>query len=150
MLSNKGWTQGTWQRRLSKGQPLGPSIQCLQENGLAGPGAMLFTGRRVLQSRHPASPSPHRNRRQPTSTMAPVTSSSSPHQGVDIGRALSLCSLALHVLAGPLMPGLGFFCLTRLSLFCLERLSRHYLPPVAASGEKDESEVRTSGAVQKR
>ena len=24
--------------------------------------------------------------------------------------------------------------------FCLKRLSRHYLPPVAASGEKDESE----------
>ena len=28
--------------------------------------------------------------------------------------------------------------------FFLTRLSRHYLPPVAASGEKDESEVRTS------
>ena len=26
--------------------------------------------------------------------------------------------------------------------FCLERLSRHYLPPVAASGEKDESGVK--------
>ena len=34
--------------------------------------------------------------------------------------------------------------------FCLLRLSRHYLPPVAASGEKDESEVRTSRAIQKR
>ena len=30
------------------------------------------------------------------------------------------------------------------AFFCLSRLSRHYLPPVAASGEKDESEVRTS------
>ena len=28
--------------------------------------------------------------------------------------------------------------------FGLERLSRHYLPPVAASGEKDESGVRTT------
>ena len=35
------------------------------------------------------------------------------------------------------------------SIFCLKRLSRHYLPPVAASGEKDESEVRTSRTVQK-
>ena len=34
--------------------------------------------------------------------------------------------------------------------FCLGLLSRHWLPPVAASGEKDESEVRTSRAVQKR
>ena len=33
--------------------------------------------------------------------------------------------------------------------FGLARLSRHYLPPVAASGEKDESEVRTSRTVQK-
>ena len=30
-----------------------------------------------------------------------------------------------------------------LLFFCLERLSRHYLPPVAASGEKDESKVRS-------
>ena len=36
-----------------------------------------------------------------------------------------------------------------LLLFCLKRLSRHYLPPVAASGEKDESEVRTSRTIQK-
>ena len=36
------------------------------------------------------------------------------------------------------------------AFFCLGCLSRHYLPPVAASGEKDESEVRTSRAVQKR
>ena len=33
--------------------------------------------------------------------------------------------------------------------FGLERLGRHYLPPVAASGEKDESEVRKSRTVQK-
>ena len=31
----------------------------------------------------------------------------------------------------------------------LSLLSRHYLPPVAASGEKDESDVRTSRTVQK-
>ena len=42
-------------------------------------------------------------------------------------------------------------CLMRADiLFCLGRLSRHYLPPVAVSGEKEESEVRTSRAVQKR
>ena len=37
---------------------------------------------------------------------------------------------------------------TLLAFFCLERLSRHQLPPVAASGEKDESEIRTQRAVQ--
>ena len=35
-------------------------------------------------------------------------------------------------------------CMEHRSGFCLERLSRHYLPPVAASGEKDESGVRTT------
>ena len=46
---------------------------------------------------------------------------------------------------------LGFFwALTRLQLFfCLLRLSRHYLPPVADYGEKDEREVRRSRTVQK-
>ena len=34
--------------------------------------------------------------------------------------------------------------------FCLTRLSRHYLPPVADYGEKQESEVRKSPTVQKR
>ena len=33
-------------------------------------------------------------------------------------------------------------------LFCLERLSRHYLPPVAASGEKDKSGVRTTSCTR--
>ena len=33
--------------------------------------------------------------------------------------------------------------------FCLLRLSRHYLPPVADYGEKDEREVRRSRTVQK-
>ena len=37
----------------------------------------------------------------------------------------------------------------KIVFFCLSRLSRHYLPPVGASGEKDESEVRKSRAVQK-
>ena len=35
-----------------------------------------------------------------------------------------------------------------LFFFCLKRLSRHYLPPVADYGEKDESEVRKSRTVQ--
>ena len=39
--------------------------------------------------------------------------------------------------------------LVTLFFLCLERLSRHYLPPVAASGEKDESEVRTSHTIPK-
>ena len=46
--------------------------------------------------------------------------------------------------------GLGCPCFAfGLFFFGLKRLSRHYLPPVAASGEKDESEVRTSRTVQK-
>ena len=40
-------------------------------------------------------------------------------------------------------------CRWQVRFFCLKRLSRHYLPPVAASGEKDESEVRTSRTAQK-
>ena len=36
------------------------------------------------------------------------------------------------------------------SLFCLVRLSRHYLPPVADYGEKNESEVRKSPTLEKR
>ena len=35
------------------------------------------------------------------------------------------------------------------AFFCLSRLSRHYLPPVAPSGEKDESEVRSHDCTER-
>ena len=49
---------------------------------------------------------------------------------------------------GPRLPTLAVWHMAH-AFFCLSRLSRHYLPPVAASGEKDESEVRTLRTVQK-
>ena len=69
---------------------------------------------------------------------------------VELQTVLLLDGLLHHGVEHPgafndLFPMLG----SSLVLFCLKRLSRHYLLLVAASGEKDESEVRTSRTVQR-